>query len=67
MEAPLLELLRRLERLGEANGELYDSEAREQIGGIIMDGFLRRDTSFVRSKKGVRLECHSVKRNVLSG
>jgi hypothetical protein len=42
MEALLLELLRRLERLGQHHGELYDSEAREQIGGIIMNGFVRR-------------------------
>lgn len=47
MEALLLELLHRLERLGEAHGDLYDSEAREQIGGIVMDGFVRRKPGFV--------------------
>lgn len=46
MESLLLELLRRLEHLGEEHGELYDSEAREQIGGIIMDGFVRREAAF---------------------
>ena len=46
MEALLLELLRRLERLGEDHGELYDSEAREQIGNIVMDGFVRRTPRF---------------------
>ena len=47
MEQLLLELLVRLERLGETHGELYDSEAREQIGGIVMDGFVRRKSEFV--------------------
>ncbi len=46
MEALLLELLRRLELLGDAHGELYDSEAREQIGDIVMDGFVRRKQGF---------------------
>jgi hypothetical protein len=47
MDDLLLELLRRLELLGEAYGELYDSEAREQIGDIVMDGFVRRKPGFV--------------------
>lgn len=46
MEAILFELLSRLERLGEAHEELYDSEAREEIGNIIMDGFIRRKPEF---------------------
>jgi hypothetical protein len=46
MEALLLELLRRLELLGDAHEELYDSEAREQIGAIVMDGFVRRKVGF---------------------
>ena len=46
MEALLLELLLRLERLGENHGELYDSEAREQIGDIVMNGFVRRKPGF---------------------
>jgi hypothetical protein len=37
MEALLFELLRRLELLGDAHEELYDSEAREQIGAIVME------------------------------
>ena len=47
MDALLLELLCRLERLGEAHGELYDSEAREEMGGIVMEGFVRRNPGFV--------------------
>lgn len=46
MESILLELLRRLESLGESHGELYDSEAREEIGGIIMEGFVRQKQDF---------------------
>lgn len=46
MDTLLLELLRRLERLGEDHGELYDSETREQIGGIVMDGFVCRTPGF---------------------
>lgn len=57
MEALLLELLRRLECLGEAHGELYDSEAREQIGGIVMDGFVRRKPGYVMPDRlGMRSE-----------
>ncbi len=46
LEALLFDLLRRLERLGIDHEELYDSEAREQIGGIVMDGFVRRRQGF---------------------
>lgn len=46
MESLLLELLRRLERLGEHHEELYDSEAREQIGGLVMEGFVRKTPGF---------------------
>jgi hypothetical protein len=46
MEALLLELHCRLEKLGESHGELYDSEAREEIGGIVIDGFVRRKPGF---------------------
>jgi hypothetical protein len=46
MERLLLELLTKLERLGAANPELYDSEAREQMGIIIMDGFVRQKPGF---------------------
>ena len=57
METILLELLRRLERLGDAHGELYDSEAREQIGDIVMDGFVRRKPGFTMpSRLGMRSE-----------
>ena len=51
METILLELLDRLERLGETHGELYDSEAREQIGDIVMDGFVRRKSGFVMPER----------------
>jgi hypothetical protein len=47
MESILLELLRRLERLGENHEELYDSEAREQIGGLVMEGFVRKTPGFL--------------------
>src|SRR5262249_51177607 len=42
MEDILLELLRRLERLGQNHEELYDSEVREQMGNAIMEGYVRR-------------------------
>jgi hypothetical protein len=42
MEDLLLELLGRLERLGAAHGELYDSEVREQMGDAVMEGYVRR-------------------------
>ncbi len=46
MEHLLLELLGRLESLGEAHGELYDSEMREQMGGAIMEGYVRRSPGY---------------------
>ena len=51
MESLLLELLRRLERLGDIHEELYDSEAREQIGGLVMEGFVRRTPGFSMPKR----------------
>ena len=42
METHLLELLRRLERLGEFHHEQYGSEVREQMGDAIMEGYVRR-------------------------
>ncbi|WP_422931910.1 hypothetical protein [Singulisphaera sp. PoT] len=47
METLLLELLYRLESLGKVHGELYDSGAREQIGGLIMDGFVHNKPDYV--------------------
>lgn len=57
MEAILLELLQRLELLGETHEELYDSEAREEMGRIVMDGFVRRNPEFVMPDRlGMRSE-----------
>src|SRR5262245_60768791 len=57
MDTLLLELLRRLERLGDEHGELYDSESREEIGGIVMDGFVRRTPGFkIPERLGMRSE-----------
>ena len=51
MESLLLELLRRLERLGVNHEELYDSEAREQIGGLVMEGFVRKTPGFIMPER----------------
>jgi hypothetical protein len=51
MESLLLELLRRLERLGDSQEELYDSEAREQIRRLVMDGFVRKTPGFIMPER----------------
>ncbi|MFN3149073.1 hypothetical protein [Bremerella sp.] len=51
MESLLLDLLRRLERLGDNHGELYDSEAREQISGLVMEGFVRKTPGFIMPER----------------
>ncbi len=51
MESLLLELLRRLARLGDSHEELYDSEARDQIGGLVMDGFVRKNPEFIMPER----------------
>jgi hypothetical protein len=46
MEQLLLELLSRLEGLGESHEELYDSEVRERMGDAIMEGYVRRTPGY---------------------
>ena len=47
MERILLELLCQLERLGEAHGELYDTEVRERMGDAVMEGYVRRSPQYL--------------------
>lgn len=68
MESLLLDLLRRLEHLGDNHGELYDSEAREQIGGLVMEGFVRKTPGFIMPERLGMLseEADSELRRILS-
>lgn len=68
MESLLLDLLRRLERLGDNHGELYDSEAREQISGLVMEGFVRKTPGFIMPERLGMLseEADSELRRILS-
>lgn len=47
MEAALLRLLERLERIGEAHPELYDSAVREALRDAMIDGFARLKPDYV--------------------
>lgn len=42
----LLHLLADFERIGDAYGELFDSEVREQAGNALMDAFVRRASDY---------------------
>jgi hypothetical protein len=45
MDKLLLQLLERLEAIGEHHGELFDTEVRESMGIAIMQGFVANSTS----------------------
>ncbi|MGD9128641.1 MAG: hypothetical protein PVH19_14790 [Planctomycetia bacterium] len=47
MEELLLQLLNRLEKIGNVHEELYDTECRERISNAVMDGFIRKKIDFV--------------------
>jgi hypothetical protein len=46
MEAVLLELLRRLEAIGEENEELFDGYTRDALSAAALDGFIRADPEY---------------------
>jgi hypothetical protein len=47
MERLILELLERLEAIGEQHEELFDSEVRESMDKAVGAGFLRPETGYV--------------------
>jgi len=47
MGETLFELLKRLETIGDAHEELYDSEVREQMGDAIVAAFIRPVDGYV--------------------
>jgi hypothetical protein len=47
MKQLLRRLLNRLERVGEAHPEIFDTDVREAMGGAVFDGFVRPRTGFL--------------------
>ncbi len=42
----LVELLTALEQIGDDHGEVFDSEAREQVGNALMEAFVRQSNNY---------------------